>query len=145
LQIGRKIAAGAILIMLGAPQALGQNEPIPGYYELQVAYCWGMYSELIPENDAIVSEECAPNYQQTGNLNCQSGKQAMATWQDQENALAEYLFTGTVDHGQNPGVALAMARGKKFADDDSIPLPLRVQEIQDRRSECISVVKELPY
>ena len=146
MKISRRIVAGALLTMTGAPQAFGQNDPVPGYYELQVAYCWGMYNEMIPENNAIVSQECAPNYKQTAIANCESGTKENAEWQDQTNALRDYLLTGTADHGGNAGVAIAITRGKKFADDLFNGNPdLSVQEVKDRSAECIDVIKELPY
>ena len=134
----------ALLGMLGGGDALGQSEPIPGYFELQVAYCAGMYIAMIPENKALADEVCS--FKTTTTEDCESTIKGDAVWQDQANALRDYLLTGTVDGGANTGVALALARGKQFATDLSDGSPeLTSQEIKDRTEECINVVKSLPY
>jgi hypothetical protein len=141
------IAVLAVLLpTLGAVDAFGQNEPIPGYFELQVAFCWGLWSAMAPANSQATNWACGPNMKSTPTFNCQIATKENAESIDQTNALRDYLFTGTVDHGANEGALIAMARGKKLAADmlagssDVTP-----QEVKDKSAECLSVIKELPY
>lgn len=142
----RLIAAMALLAMLWGSDAVGQSEPIPGYYELQVAYCWGMYAAMIPENKVMLDQACGSNFKSTLTYNCQSVTTSTTVWQDQTNKLRDYLFTGTTDHGANSGAAIAIALGRQFASDLLNGSPqLTGQEIKERSTECINVIKELPY
>ena len=140
------MVAAALLTMLGVSQAFGQSEPIPGYFELQVAYCWGMYDAMIPENKALLDQACAADFKATATYNCQSITNSDAVWQDHTDALRNYLLTGTSDNGANTGVAIAITRGRQFVKDlFNASSDLTTQEVKDRSAECVNVIKELPY
>jgi hypothetical protein len=119
-----------------------QMEPIPGYFELKVAYCWGALQFPLQSYNAAVKKDC--NTVGIRNEFCSSDQKMLIYSEEQADPFRDYLFTGTADHGANSGVAVASQRGR----DDWLSLDfngLPSKDALERLNRCDEIRKELPY
>jgi len=128
----------ALLCVLLPGLAWGQNEPIPGYFEQQVAFCAGWFANLTQISNSMMRADC------TGKGNpfetCTQATDGYNQELAKSNAVRDYLFTAFPDAQTNEAVPMALMTGYSAFSFTANP-----DAVVSHAAECKTVLSELPY
>jgi hypothetical protein len=128
----------ALLCVLLPGLAWGQSEPIPGYFEQQVAFCGGWFANLTKISNSIMQADC------TGKANpfetCAEATDGYNQELAKSNMFRDYLFTAFPDVQTNEAVPMALMAGYS-----AFSFTAPAAAVVSHAAECKSVLSELPY